>query len=242
MLEQLRLLIRMQTIDKSLFDLDQEREAIPARLAELSRAEESLKAELEQNQAELDELVKRRQNLEEIADNIRAQLRRAENRLMGAKTHREYQAANAEIDDNKDALRDNEDQLLEVMERQEQLEGVVAGLGERFAQARSEAGQQREVLEQRYHDLKAEIGRLQAKRSQIVDQVEAELLREYDFIRQRREGVALSPVSQGICTVCHMGIPPQQYNELQRMDKIMTCPSCRRLIYWADAEEFADLL
>ncbi|RJX35885.1 MAG: hypothetical protein C4525_02445 [Desulfarculus sp.] len=239
MLEQIHLLIRLQILDKTLFDLGQEKETIPGRLAALSQAEAACKAELDRNQDELDELLRRRRDLEEITDNIRARLRRTENRLMGAKTQREYQAANAEIDDNKDALKDNDDQLLEVMERQEKLEATVAALKERFAQASAEANEQRAVLDKRYLDLEAETGRLQAKRGEIVGQVEAPLLKEYDFIRQARDGVALSPVSQGICTVCHMGIPPQQYNELQRMDKIMTCPSCRRLIYWADAEEFA---
>lgn len=239
MLEQMHLLIRLQVLDKTLFDLSQEKETIPGRLAELNRAEEAAKAELDVNQAELDELLKRRKNLEEIADNARARLRRAENRLMGAKTSREYQAANAEIEDNKDALKDNDDQLLEVMERQEKLEAVVGALQKTFAQASAQANEQRAVLDKRYLDLEAETGRLQAKRGEIVGQVEAPLLKEYDFIRQRRDGVALSAVSQGICTVCHMIIPPQQYNELQRMDKIMSCPSCRRLIYWADAEEFA---
>jgi len=112
LLEQLRLLVRLQATDKTLFDLSQERDAIPGRLADLTRAEEPLAAKLAREQAQLDELLKRRQNMEEISDNIRSRLRRAENRLMGAKTPKEYQAANAEIDDNKDALKDNDNQLL----------------------------------------------------------------------------------------------------------------------------------
>ncbi len=241
MLDQLRLLVKLQTLDKTLFDLSQDKETIPGRLADLNRAEETLKASLDQNQAQLDEVLASRKTLDEAGDSIRSRLRKTENRLMGAKTTREYQAANAEIDDNKDMLKDNEDQLLEVMERQEGLEKVVAELSEKFGQVSGASKEEREALEKRYHDTEAEINRLEAKRNQIVGQVEASLLREYDFIRQRREGIALSPVSQGTCSICHMGIPPQQYNELQRMDKIMHCPSCRRLIYWADAEEFADI-
>ncbi len=239
MLEQLRLLVRLQATDKTLFDLSQERDAIPGRLADLTRAEESLAAELAREQAQLDELLKRRRDLEEISDNIRARLRRAENRLMGSKTPKEYQAANAEIDDNKDALKDNDNQLLELMELVEALEVKVAELSQRYGEVAAASKAERSQLEERYHSLDAEVSRLESKRGKLTREVDPKLMKDYDFIRQARDGIALAPVSEGSCTVCHMGIPPQQFNELQRMDKIMTCPSCRRLIYWADAEEFS---
>ena len=240
MLEQLRLLVRLQSIDKTLFDLLTEKDAIPGRLAELSQTETALAKRLEAAKARFDEVDKQRKNLEEIADNIRSRLRRAENRLMGAQSQREYQAANAEIDDNKDALKDNDNSLLEVMEKVEELERVVADLQEKYESASKELGEQRDLLEKRYLEVDAEAGRLEAKRGKITGEVDKHLLKEYDFIRQRREGIALAAVDNGICGVCHMGIPPQQYNELQRMDKIMNCPSCRRLIYWAQAEELQD--
>ncbi len=239
LLEQLRLLVRLQATDKTMFDLSQEKEAIPGRLAELTRAEEELSAALEREQAQLDELLKRRAAMEEIADNIRSRLRRAENRLMGSKTPKEYQAANAEIDDNKDALKDNDNQLLELMELVEALEQKVAELSQRLGELSAASKEERAQLEERYHNLETEVGRLEAKRGELTGGVEPKLMKDYDFIRQARDGIALAPVSEGSCTICHMTIPPQQFNELQRMDKIMSCPSCRRLIYWADAEEFS---
>jgi uncharacterized protein len=240
LLDQLRLLVKLQILDKTLFDLGQDKETIPGRLADINRVEETLQTKLDKNQAQLDEVLAVRRGLDESGDSIRSRLRKTENRLMGAKTTREYQAANAEIDDNKDMLRDNEDQLLEVMERQEGLEAVVGKLSQKLEKVSAESKEERETLEKRYHDTETEINRLDKKRNKIVGAVDPSLLGEYDFIRQRRDGLALSPVTAGTCGVCHMGIPPQQYNELQRMDKIMHCPSCRRLIYWADAEEFAD--
>lgn len=237
MFDQLRLLVRLQAMDKTLFDLAQERDVIPGRLADLTQAEQALQSELATHQAQLDLLLKRRADQEEIADNIRARLRRAENRLMGSKSTKEYQAANAEIDDGKDSLKDNDSQLLEVMEQVEALEQKVLALSQRFSELAAASKEERAQLEERYHNVDSEISRSQSKRQELAGQVDKALLKDYDFIRQARDGVALAAVSEGVCTVCHMGIPPQQFNELQRMDKIMSCPSCRRLIYWAEAEQ-----
>jgi predicted nucleic acid-binding Zn-ribbon protein len=35
-----------------------------------------------------------------------------------------------------------------------------------------------------------------------------------------------------VCDGCHMSIPPQLYNELQKSNELITCPSCSRIIYW----------
>ncbi len=240
MFDQLRLLVRLQAMDKTLFDLGQEKDVIPGRLADLTQAEAALQNELAAQQAQLDQLLKRRSDLEEIADNIRARLRRAENRLMGSKSTKEYQAANAEIEDGKDALKDNDGQLLEVMEQAEALEQKVAGLSQRFAALAAASKEERGQLEERYHNTENEISRMIGKREELAAEVDPALLKDYDFIRKARDGVALAAVSGGSCTVCHMTIPPQQYNELQRMDRIMSCPSCRRLIYWAEAEQLKE--
>ncbi|CAD7771580.1 C4-type zinc ribbon domain protein [Candidatus Methanoperedenaceae archaeon GB37] len=52
------------------------------------------------------------------------------------------------------------------------------------------------------------------------------------FIRKRRNGRAVVSVNDAVCEGCHMHIPPQNYNELLKCDKLMTCPSCQRIIYW----------
>lgn len=237
MFDQLRLLIRLQAMDKTLFDLGQERDTIPGRLADLTQAEQVVQTKLASQQTQLDQVQKRRADLDEISDNARSRLRRAENRLMASKTTKEYQAANAEIDDGKDSLKDTDNQLLEVMEQVETLEKKVGVLTERHDEMVAASKEERTQLEKRYHNTDKEISRMIGKREKLAGKVDKALIKKYDFIRKARDGVALAAVSRGTCTVCHMTIPPQQFNELQRMDKIMSCPSCQRLIYWADAEQ-----
>ena len=235
MQEQLQSLVKLQEIDKTLYDFEQELESFPPRLAELGHTAAELESSLTETQKILGEVTGRRQELEKANEGIRARVRRAENRLMGAKNQKEYRAATAEIEEGKDAIRSNDDALLEVMEKQEELNGRAKSLEDEFKAASSEAGAQRKLLTKRASQLQAEIDRLKGKRGALVADVEAELLKQYDFIRKNRLGVALAAVKDGTCMVCHMQLPPQQFNELQRMDRIMTCPSCRRLIYWDNA-------
>ncbi|MBI5521668.1 MAG: hypothetical protein HY910_03490 [Desulfarculus sp.] len=241
MLEQIRLLVKLQVIDKVLFQLIQEQDEMPGKLAGLSLEEDRLTQALAVAQGELDSVRGQRKGLETDMETIRARVRKAETRLMATKTQREYRAATAEIEEGKDALKGNDDVLLELMERQENLESQVKRLSEQLAVASAQVAGQRQELTSRAQELSTLIQGMTKDRTVLASQVEQSLISEYDFIRKARQGVALSPVKNGTCGVCHIDITPQQFNELQRVDKIMSCPSCKRLIYWADAEALADL-
>ena len=240
MIDQLQILVELQSVDKILYDLEQELDTIPQRIDESDQAETALKEALDQAQGDLDEVKKRRAELEKANEGIRARVRRAENRLMGSKSQKEFRAATAEIEEGKDALKSNDDVLLGLMERQEELEASIKKQKEEFKSVSAQAKEQRDVLSKRAKELEKETQRLGKSRQDKAKKVEKTLIQQYDFIRERKQGVALAQVVTGTCQMCHMQLPAQQFNELQRMDKIMYCPSCSRLMYWIEPEEQAE--
>ena len=70
------------------------------------------------------------------------------------------------------------------------------------------------------------------ERERVARNISQSLLKRYEFIRQRRGGLAVVGVENGTCEGCHMNIPPQLFNDLQRDDRYFECPLCRRLIYY----------
>jgi hypothetical protein len=90
--------------------------------------------------------------------------------------------------------------------------------------------------------LDAVLESLENERSEFCKAIDEGLLKKYDILRQNKEGLSISPVFNGICQACHMGIPPQKFNELIRGDTLMTCPCCSRIIYWGEDERFKRIL
>jgi uncharacterized protein len=86
--------------------------------------------------------------------------------------------------------------------------------------------------------LEREFKRLEKERVSLGKTIDEDLLKKYDFLRERKGGVVVSPVIKGVCQTCHLDIPPQRFNELIRGDKLMTCPNCIRIIYWGEDESF----
>ena len=81
---------------------------------------------------------------------------------------------------------------------------------------------------------------LEEQRKKLRKVVPAQLLKRYEFIRQRRNGTAIAPVYEGVCFGCHMNILPQQFIDLQKGEEILQCPHCQRILYWREEEEEAE--
>ena len=96
---------------------------------------------------------------------------------------------------------------------------------------------QKEVKEE-LKTLDGELESYENQRLGIRKEIDATLLKQYDNIGGHKGGIAVSSVIKGVCQACHLGIPPQKFNELMRGDVLMNCPHCMRIIYWGEDERY----
>ena len=75
---------------------------------------------------------------------------------------------------------------------------------------------------------------LNEKKVRISAKADPKLITVLDDVKKKVRGKAVVPVQQAICMGCHMNIPAQLFNELQRFDEIRFCPHCHRIIYWQE--------
>ena len=54
----------------------------------------------------------------------------------------------------------------------------------------------------------------------------------YLRVAHGRRGIALAEAKGGLCTVCHVRMRPQTFNEVRRNDGIHQCESCTRILYY----------
>jgi uncharacterized protein len=48
-----------------------------------------------------------------------------------------------------------------------------------------------------------------------------------------RKGIAVAEARDGLCSVCHVRLRPQIYNEVRRNESLHQCESCTRILYYA---------
>jgi len=237
----MRVLIQLQNCDSQIRDFQSKKATAPVKI---QRLEEGLKLAEKQLEEELDQLEllkKERRQAEQDIEDFENQIKKSNIKLANIKSNKEYKAALKEIGDLNTGKGNLEDKVLGIMEEIEALEERCAvsktrkkDLEEKFEKDRDEILKTLEAIDKDLKDL-------EKKRERFCQIIDEDLLRRYNSLREHRGGLAINPVIQGVCQGCHMGIPPQKFNELVRGEELMSCPHCMRIIYWSEDKRFQDV-
>ena len=235
-LEQLRALqqvdLRIQILGRELVTLPEELNAVQADLAAVRKKHDDAKAAL-------DAILKARRDVEaEIAACDSAVLK-FETEKTRVKTNEEFRALNNQIEHQKTKKSELEDKVLESYEAEEKAADVVKKLkGEVDLVASRVSAKEKELAERGAAD-KAEVSRLEAERNEMAPALDAQMLRRYERLEASKGGLAVVTVIRGACGGCRTTLPPQVVAEVRRMDKLIECEHCARLLVWDHAEATA---
>jgi uncharacterized protein len=230
--EQLRRLISLQEIDNEIAEVQARVLEHPKQLAGIDRELEEARQEYEQLLAELESFKKMRRGVEKEVEELEQRISKSRVKLMEVKNNKEYKAMLTEIDELGKTKSSREDGLLEMMDKLEQLSGRVRERKELLGSQAAAGERQKEALQQEGERCSQELAVLESRRREVECQIEKTHLEKYEFLRARLQGLAMAEARQGACLVCHIHIPPQMYNELQRQDRLITCPNCYRILYY----------
>jgi predicted nucleic acid-binding Zn-ribbon protein len=239
LLEQIKLLVELQRIDTERLDLEREAAEGPARIAELEADWEALVKESETAEAALEPLRSRHKELEATVEANQSKMKRSQARLPMIKNNKEYRASLKEMDDLKRMNFELEDEILELLERLETLEAEQVERRKRLDEIKTELDENRQAILDRVAQCRTLIEALEVEREKVRAAVDRETLDQYDHVAYARGGQALAAIRGGTCQACFMNLTPHQYQVLQHMDRLMTCPSCHRLIYWVEHEDLS---
>ena len=239
--EEINKLRGLQEIDSEIdgFDkkIDNKRQEIAERENSITDKDSSIRRckekaeELEQNQREL------KIELEDAQTRIKDR----QNKMMQVQTSREHQALLKEIEDNKRLIKEHEDQLIQIMEQVEQFEKDAAELENLRTGEKKLLDEQIKEVEKAVKKINTRKKTVIKKRNVLAPELRPGTLKRYDLLRNKRNGSAVVQTVNGVCQGCFMTIPPQQYNEVMKGDKLNFCPTCQRILYFQEKEtESAD--
>lgn len=232
MLPDLKLAIRLQEIDHRLAELSREIAALPVHISEIEKKLVSHERKLEADRAALTANQKERKSCESDIQSQEQKISKLKDQMLQAKTNEQYRAFQNEIDFCQQSIRKYEDRILELMGESEPLDQNVkaAEVALKGEKAQVEA-EKREARERTAVDQKASAD-LQSERASIMKEMTPPVYRRYEQARKARRGIGIAEVIDGRCSVCHMALRPQFFQDLRKGEQIMVCESCQRILYY----------
>ncbi|MFP8880853.1 MAG: C4-type zinc ribbon domain-containing protein [Myxococcota bacterium] len=229
MLEGLAQLVVLQRLDDELVAFEGEHAGLPARRDQVAQRRSD--AELEANRAaEALETAEAAMRQAEVAlqDN-EAELLRLENQQFQVKSNDAYSALLREIENAKNSISDSETGILESMEAIEAASEAKSSADTASQDAMVAFAAESAGIDAREKELRGGIERHRAERLEIGPSVAPELLKHYERISKRRSP-AVVMVSNELCGGCRVGIPAQDFIEILRGERVVTCGNCKRIL------------
>jgi predicted nucleic acid-binding Zn-ribbon protein len=224
-------LTELQVIDQEIAKLDAEKDTKLAGLREFEVVFEERESSINELKEKIEAAEMRRRELEaELSDEL-SRLKERQSKMMQVQTNREYQSLLKEIEDGKKNNKEREEnvvQLMEVAEADAKIMNEQASTIEEEKKALEEESKSAQKFATAIDKKKA---RIMKKRNSKAKGVKTPLLRKYDMLRERRNGKAVVQVIKGVCQGCFMSIPPQQFNDIMKGDRMYNCPTCQRILY-----------
>ena len=230
-LQDLAALLELQKLDLDNLELRKTLQGIPENIEETRRNVAHIGEILEkerQRVADSDAWRRERERDVEIQNEL---LGKSKAKLQAARNEKENKAAQREIDTIRHTIQEREKEVLQVMEALEQYRVAIEDHSREFAELEVHLKAVEDEGRVKMAEVEQKIGETGAKRTELASHVSAPLLRQYERLH-KRIGVAVVEAADGKCTGCHMNLPPQQYNELMRGDKLFTCPACVRILVY----------
>ena len=232
--ENIRVVIQLQDCDNRIQAILKKKSETPLKIKALEDELKSVEMKLGEEDKRLEALKKDRRTIEQEVQDLENKIAKSNDKLSHIKSNKEYTAALKEIEDLKNIINQTEDKVIQLMEEIEEGEKISLANKDKQKDLRKDFETKKQEIAIELESLEKDLKNHESEREQLSQDIDQDLLKRYHFLRERKGGQAISPVIGGVCGTCHIGLPPQKYNELKRSETLLTCPNCQRMIYFME--------
>jgi uncharacterized protein len=232
--------MRLQSLDGRVAELTKEIATLPKHIAEIEKQLSGGERKLEADKGALAANHRDRKKMEGDIQANQGKISKLRDQMLTAKTNEQYRAFQHEIEFCENEIRKCEDRILQLMGESEPLDKNVKAAETALKQEKLKVEAEKNEARQRTANDQAALKELYEERKGMVASLDPGLVSNYERIRKTRGGIAIAEAVDGRCSRCYISLRPQFYQELKRGDKVMTCESCNRILFYARVESFDD--
>lgn len=232
--QELETLFEAQKIETQIMEGEQKLLQAPKRLKQMEEELLAVSQKIDKQKEIIDELEKERRKKEKELEGEKEKIKKLEVRLYDVKTNKEYQALLKEIEAAKEANDRTEEDVLVLMDKVEDLRKDYESSSVHLQEIEQSSQAERAVIEKEIRSMDEIIANLTRERDNLLSVVSESLRNIYGILRERRGGIAVTNVKNGVCLGCNMNIPPQLFIEVTKNKTLIQCPSCNRILFFRE--------
>lgn len=222
----------LQQIDLKVDELEGILADVRARLEDDS-AVTSAAARLTAASEALDEVGARRRSAERAIGESQERLGSIEKRLYGGAITNldEMTAAEEERTFVVQQLREQEDDLLELMVQTEDAEAAQAGAREALSELETGRPAEQAELRESEQRTSGELDEWRRQRGGVSPEISPDLMALYESLRKSTNGSPVARIERGMCQGCRLTLSTMELQRARSAQSPIRCSSCRRILF-----------
>ena len=226
-------LIELQELDQKIARLRSELAQSPVAKRRVEAVLEEAKQKLQRTKHEQQSIDLLRRQKEGEIEELRRRLVRYQAQQLQARKNEEYQALSHEILQVNSEVDREEDGVLLLLEKADEVKNDLRNEEEKTEQAGKETEQKRKELAEKESRLEALLTEAEKDRESKKAAVEPELLVRYQKLVQGHRENAIVSVVHGSCGGCHMKLTRQTLLRAEAATELAFCENCGRILFVA---------
>ncbi|MFH1238762.1 MAG: C4-type zinc ribbon domain-containing protein [bacterium] len=224
-------LVNLQAIDIEIDKLQKEITQIPQIINNLEEDFEHHKKHTEDLKKELNAVQVDKKNKEIELDSKNSATKKHQTELYAVKDNKAYTTLQNEINTLKKGASGIEDEILQMLDTIDDLNHKLKE-GQQHLQKQEEMMKDEvEKLGDREKFLSEALSVKKEEREKAVAGIPPTVLKQYEQVRKKKQGLAIVEIKYNNCGGCHMNLTLQLVNEVRKGRELVCCENCLRIHY-----------
>ena len=226
----LQYLYKLQQIDSSLDELQEEKGDLPGQVRNLGEQLDAVRTQHSLSEQAMNAAFTQRDNADNEIIALKAKMEKYKSQQFAVRTNREYDALTREMDGTVEAVRRLEKEMEQLEIKGTTARAAIEELATKIEELQKQLDERGAALTEVSKSTEVEELQFNHQRQKVVARISKPDLAAYERIRRAKRGMAVVPVKKGACGGCFNRVPPQKLLELRQNDRLYTCERCGRII------------
>jgi hypothetical protein len=162
-----------------------------------------------------------------------ARIQETEQRLMSGKVRnpKELESLQASVIALRHQKEATEDKGVEAMLKVEEISAQLSTKRDTLKELERSWAEKHQALQKEMQKRTQEYVYLKQAREQLVQTIDPALLKEYDHLQKRKQGIAVARLKDDVCDACNTQVPRGIVTAAQDREHLTYCPNCGRILY-----------
>ena len=229
----LQRLIDLQRLESAITDAKARIAIHPQRLADADAQLAAATQVLDVAKSRLKDNQDARRALEKDVALYQGRLAKFRDQQSAVKTNKEYQALGHEIETAQRDLGGVEEKVIERMVEADALAADVKQAETAFAARKKDIDAQKKQMDEELVVVERSLKTATEERAMLLQQMDQRLIATFEQVARVRKGIAVTMATRdGLCSLCHVRLRPQVFQQVRQNDTVIQCDSCQRILYY----------